>query len=58
MVKHKQSVANLPTNCLNVFDHFVGLKIKGLILWEKNLLHCFMVILTISQEIMKLQGFE
>ena len=27
----KQFVGNLPTNCLNVFDHFVGLAFKGLI---------------------------
>ena len=26
----QQSVVNLPTNCLNVFDHFVGLTLKGL----------------------------
>ena len=26
----KQFVCNLPTNCLNVFDHFVGLVFKGL----------------------------
>ena len=25
----KQFVANLPTNCLSVFDHFVGLLLKG-----------------------------
>ena len=25
----KQCVANLPTNCLSVFDHFVGLALKG-----------------------------
>ena len=25
-----QFVGNLPTNCLNVFDHFVGLVLKGL----------------------------
>ena len=24
----KQFVGNLPTNCLNVFDHFVGLALK------------------------------
>ena len=31
MVKHlKQFVGNLPTNCLSVFDHFVGLALKGL----------------------------
>ena len=26
----KQIVGNLPTNCLSVFDHFVGLTLKGL----------------------------
>ena len=26
----KQFVGNLPTNCLNVFDHFVTLTLKGL----------------------------
>ena len=26
----KQFVGNLPTNCLSVFDHFVGLAHKGL----------------------------
>ena len=26
----KQFVCKLPTNCLNVFDHFVGLALKGL----------------------------
>ena len=26
----KQFVSNLPTNCLTVFDHFVGLALKGL----------------------------
>ena len=26
----KQFVVNLPTNCLNVFDHFVILPLKGL----------------------------
>ena len=28
----KQFVGNLPTNCLNVFDHFVILGLKGLII--------------------------
>ena len=27
----KKFVSNLPTNCLNVFGHFVGLALKGLI---------------------------
>ena len=26
----KQFVGKLPTNCLSVFDHFVGLTLKGL----------------------------
>ena len=26
----KQFVGKLPTNCLSVFDHFVGLAVKGL----------------------------
>ena len=26
----KQFVGNLPTDCLSVFDHFVGLALKGL----------------------------
>ena len=32
MVKHTQTICRLlPTNCLSVFDHFVGLTLKGLI---------------------------
>ena len=30
MVKHTQFVSNLPTNCVSMFDHFVGLALKGL----------------------------
>ena len=31
MVKHTQTIRWLfPTNCLSVFDHFVGLALKGL----------------------------
>ena len=33
MVRHTQQfVGNLRTNCLSVFDHFVGLALKGLII--------------------------
>ena len=33
MVKHSQAIRRLlPTNCLSVFDHFVGLASKGLML--------------------------
>ena len=35
MVKHTQQfVGNLTANCLSVFDHFVGLALKGLSLNE------------------------
>ena len=31
MVKHTQAIRwQLPINCLNVFDHFVGLALEGL----------------------------
>ena len=40
----KQFVGNLPTNCLSVFDHFVGLVLKGLkkliIKWIVHRLQC------------------
>ena len=31
----KQFVGKLPTNCLSVFNHFVGLALKGLLLKAK-----------------------
>ena len=32
MVKHTQTIRRQqPTNCLSVFDHFVGLPLKGLV---------------------------
>ena len=35
MVKHTQTICRLlPTNCLSVFDYFVGLTLKGLIYWN------------------------
>ena len=31
MVKHTQTIRRQqPTNCLSVFEHFVGLELKGL----------------------------
>ena len=36
----KQFVDKLPTNCLSVFDHFVGLVLKGLMVFIL-LFHCF-----------------
>ena len=40
MVKHTQTIRRQePTNCLNVFDHFVGLALKGLTLQCFNLFH-------------------
>ena len=32
----KQFVGSLTTNCLSVFDHFVGLALKGLKVRERN----------------------
>ena len=32
MVKHTQTIRRLPTNYFSVFDHFVGLALKGLII--------------------------
>ena len=42
MVKHTQTI-NLqqPTNCLSVFDHFVGLALKGLRAILKNVTSAF-----------------
>ena len=35
MVKHTQTICQLlPTNCLSMFDYFVGLAFKGIILWD------------------------
>ena len=33
----KQFVSKLPTNCLSVFDHFVGLALRGLIQTKKDI---------------------
>ena len=30
LVKHTRTIWLLPTNCLSVFDHFVGLALTGL----------------------------
>ena len=38
MVKHTQTIRQQkPTNCMSLFDHFVGLAPKGLIVGENNL---------------------
>ena len=40
----KQFVGNLPTNCLIVFDHFVGLAFKGLNVTAYYQFHLFLYI--------------
>ena len=45
----KQFVGNMPTNCLSVFDHFVGLALKGLTALAKigqssSLIFCLMLV--------------
>ena len=38
MIKHTQTIRRLlPTNCLSVFDHFVGLAVKQLNLKSNNI---------------------
>ena len=37
----KQFVGNLPTNCLKVFNHSVGLVFKGLMIFEVEILDMF-----------------
>ena len=39
----QQFVANLPTNCLSVSDHLVGLALKGLNGWAMMLIKIFKV---------------
>ena len=34
----KQFVRKLPTNCFSVFDHFVGLTLKGLRPWNISMI--------------------
>ena len=48
----KQFVGNLPTNCLSVFDHFLGLALKGLKLESQiwKYLH-YGIIITAENEI-------
>ena len=41
MVKHTQTICKLPTKCLSVFDHFVGLALKGLTTITSNSLRSF-----------------
>ena len=40
----KQFVGKLPTNCLSVFDHFVGLALKGLIMISSYLEQLLIII--------------
>ena len=41
MVKHTQTIRRLlATNCLNVFDHLVGLALKGLMGQYSHLIDC------------------
>ena len=43
MVKHTQTIWRLlPTNCLSVFDYFMGLALKGLIHFTKTKITFFM----------------
>ena len=52
MVKHTQTIRlQQPTNCLSVFDHFVGLALKELIfmkIYQKNWYKVFLKNIYIS----------
>ena len=44
MLKHTQIIRRLlPTNCLSLFDHFVGLALKGLTLSFQKISHTAML---------------
>ena len=45
----KQFVSNLPTNCLSVFGHFVGLVLKGLNEETRPMLVMFFVVCNFGQ---------
>ena len=40
----KQLVGKLPTNCLSVFDHFVGLALKGLSYKDFHMYFCLLLL--------------
>ena len=44
----KQFVGKLPTNCLSVFDHFVGLALKGLIIKAVSFIQSLMPVIKSS----------
>ena len=48
MVKHTQKI-HLPTNCLSVFDHFVGSAVKGLTVFTKSFIIDFSHILWLRE---------
>ena len=53
----KQFVSNLPTNCLSVVDHFVGLALKGLTLYQDKRLFFIFVFSVVFLENPKKQHY-
>ena len=47
----KQFVGKLLTNCLNVFDHFMGLALKGL-KWWKRYSRCYILTFLLSEKLL------
>ena len=45
----KQFLDKLATNCLSVFDHFVGLALKGLISFISNLLIAYILLYSVMR---------
>ena len=54
----KQHVGNLPTNCLSVFDHFVKLALKGLIIGENATWKLTQTQILIEIKLENLLGFQ
>ena len=60
MVKHSNNSSALPTTCLSLFDHFVGLALKGftlkifkvclIILWTLDVIE-FMLVYVGSEQV-------
>ena len=54
----KQFVGKLPTNCLSVYDHFVGLALKGLKLSAEKMVLIFFAIWLNDETILAFLGAD
>ena len=57
MDKHTQTIRrNLSTNCMSVFDHFVGLALKGLTIFSEIILFYVTEVIFLIPKILGLQN--